>query len=309
MHNHWIHVELSQYHQGIALYVTTPPAWRHLIQPVIDVLVRTAEIDPAILHIHFLEQWDPEGMCGFAILFRMLRRAQIHIGPVGDPQIRVLVAHDLAEQIQDVRNEATFEWLQAGVPPEFLNFAINIRNWFIVRILEGRFPAHTIAAGAANSDQEMQDAQQGAPSAPSTKTSQPAAQPPDPWAGGDPWSKKIPRPAQSKWEDLVIQDPLPFVDKDDQVLRQTHRLQLGPSRGGIVLSTKAHLSEIDKIGSPGNLAVLIPASDSASLNHLMKKLEGPFEVALYDSTAKISYKRLVHMVVFAGSVRFQLPKA
>ena len=309
MHNHWIHVELSQYHQGIALYVTTPPAWRHLIQPVIEVLVRGAEVDPTILHVHFLEQWDPEGMCGFAILFRMLRRAQINIGPVGDPQIRLLVTHDLAEQIQDVRNEATFEWLQAGVPPEFLNFAINIRNWFLVRILEGRFPAHAVAAGAVSSDQEMQDAQRAMPAAQATKPSQPSVQPPDPWAGGDPWSKKIPRPAQSKWEDLTIQDPLPFVDKDDKALSQTHRLQLGPSRGGIVLSTKSHLAEIAKIGSTDNLAVLIPASDSASLNHITKKLEGPFEVALVDSSAKISYKRLVHMIVFTGSVRFQLPKA
>lgn len=42
----------------------------------------------------------------------------------------------------------------------------------------------------------------------------------------------------------ILQEPLPFINKDGCALGQTHRVQLGPSRGGIVLSTKAHLAEI-----------------------------------------------------------------
>ena len=58
-----------------------------------------------------------------------------------------------------------------------------------------------------------------------------------------------------------------------------------------------------------NLVVLIPDSDSPSPAHLANRLEGPFEVSLQDDTAKMSYKRLVHMIVFAGKVLFQLPEA
>ena len=131
----------------------------------------------------------------------------------------------------------------------------------------------------------------------------------DPWLASDPWAKKNIRPVQSKWEDLVIQDPLPFVNKDDASLKQSHHLQLGPGRGGIVLSTKVHLAEISKIPVSADLAILIPATDAGALPHVAKRLEGPFEVSLTDTKAQTAYKRLVHMIVLSGSVRFQLPKA
>ena len=107
----------------------------------------------------------------------------------------------------------------------------------------------------------------------------------------------------------MIKEPTPCVDEHNKQLAQTHHLQLGPNRGGVILATKTHLPEIAKVQAMPNLVVLIPASDSPSPAHLANRLEGPFEVSLQDNTAKMSYKRPVHMIVFAGKVRFQLPEA
>ena len=67
-----------------------------------------------------------------------------------------------------------------------------------------------------------------------------------------------------------------------------HRLQLGPNRGGIVLLTKSFLSEASKQVGKQDLAVL-PVTDNMHLPHLAAKLEGPYEVAMYDEAAKLSY--------------------
>ena len=107
----------------------------------------------------------------------------------------------------------------------------------------------------------------------------------------------------------MIKEPTPCVDEHNKQLAQTHHLQLGANRGGVILATKTHLPEIAKVQAMPNLVVLIPASDSPGPAHLANRLEGPFEVSLQDNTAKTSYKRLVHMIVFAGKVRFQLPEA
>ena len=307
--NHWITVELCVYDAFSQLILTIPPVWRHLVHQMIGFLIRTANIDQNGLQIHYMEQRDPDGMCGFANLFRLFRRLNMAVGPLGDPQIRMLLTHDAADDIQQVRNEANLEWIRANIPAEFLDFTINVRNWFLLRILEGRFPLPTVAAGTTQTDQDMPDARAKPSKAEVAAKQASSTAKADPWLTADPWTKKQARPVQSKWEDLVIQEPLPFINKDDVALTQTHRLQLGPSRGGIVLSTKAHLAEISKIVGSADLAILIPATDAGALPHITKRLEGPFEVSLNDTKAQTAYKRLVHMIVLSGSVRFQLPKA
>ena len=309
--NHWIVIEWCIYDAFSQLILTIPPVWRHLVHQLIGFLIRTADIDQNGLQIHYMEQRDPNGMGGFANLFRLFRRLNLAVGPVGDPQIRTLLTRDMADDVQQVRNEANLEWIQANIPAEFLDFTINVRNGYLLRILEGRFPLHTVAAGTTQSDQDinMPDAR-AKPAEGEAATKQASSSTKvDPWLASDPRTKKQVRPVQSKWEDLVIQDPLPFINKDDVVLKQSHRLQLGPGRGGIVLSTKAHLAEISKIPVSADLAILIPATDAGALPHIAKRLEGPFEVSLNDTKAQTAYKRLVHMIVLSGTVRFQLPKA
>ena len=105
------------------------------------------------------------------------------------------------EDIQaTIRNEANLEWIRANVPADFLDFTINIRNWCLLRILEGRFPAHVIAAGG------LDEARQSPKPAEASASAKKEIVPPktDPWITHDPWTKRPPRPPQSKWEDLIF---------------------------------------------------------------------------------------------------------
>ena len=103
MQNHWITVEVYRYDQFTQLCVTLPPIWRHMVQHLIGVIIRTADVDQNVLQVHYLEQYDAEGTRGYATLFRLFRRLQLAVGPIGDPQIRILLAHDFAEDIQTTR--------------------------------------------------------------------------------------------------------------------------------------------------------------------------------------------------------------
>lgn len=94
MQNHWITVELCRYDHFTQLCLTLPRIWRHMVQHLIGVLIRTTDNDQNVLQVHYMKQYDPEGMCGFATLFRLFRRLQLAVGPIGGPQIRILVAHD-----------------------------------------------------------------------------------------------------------------------------------------------------------------------------------------------------------------------
>ena len=108
--------------------------------------------------------------------------------------------------------------------------------------------------------------------------------------------------------DLRIQLEVPFIGSDGAALQQTHRLQLGPNRGGIVLLTKSFLSEVSKQVGKQDLAVLLPVTDNMHLPHLAAKVEGPYEVAMYDEAAKLSYKRLTQLIVLHGKCTFKLPE-
>lgn len=103
-------------------------------------------------------------------------------------------------------------------------------------------------------------------------------EPSDPLWDNDPWVRKAPRPVQRKWEDLCIQPEVPFLGSDGKPMQQTHRLQLGPKRGGIVMLTKSFISEVSKQISSHDLAILLPVTDHIHLAYLAAKLEGPYEV-------------------------------
>ena len=199
-------------------------------------------------------------------------------------------------------------WNEAGANPHLIEFASNIRQWFLVRIAENRFPADTISGGVTNQEDVTMKPAQPQPAKDSSKSSATtSADGKDPWLKNDPWLKSLPRPAQCKWEDLILKDPVPFTGSDGALLSQNHRLQIGGARGGIVLATKAHIQDIVKAAGSIDLAVLLPASDTLPQFVLQGKLTGPFEVSVEDNSAKIAYKRLVRMYVIRGSINFKLP--
>ena len=309
--NHWVQIELYALTDHTAVYFTVPPADRQRLHPLLMCAIAAAETDLNELTVDYVDQDAPPDMCGFHLLSQLFHRLMLQVGPLGDAQLRAIGISRFFEEIDDTRNEAGLVWRQSGACDELVEFATHVRSWFIIRVIENRFPVHYIAAGAGDAEMLPSDnapkIKPGETAGKGSGSTTPSA--PDPWLANDPWSKRPPRPQQSKWEDLTLQAPLPFVNQTGHALGQTHRLQLGPSKGGVVLTTKAHLQEISKLGITSELVALIPATDSMELSHLASKLEGPYEVSLFDPTAKIAYKRLVHMVVFAGKIRFQLPEA
>ena len=314
--NHWVQIELYLAPENARFYFTVPNTIQQTLLPLINYIIGIARVEPETVTVETIHQDTPHGLCGYHMLHQLFHRVSLDFAPLRDPQLQTIWRHQLGEELEEIRNEARLVWHNSGAEEELIEFAANVRDWFLIRVLERRFPDQYIAGGAADDvDMASQDAstksKSKAPEVPpgSGGLSASSKAPNDPWLHNDPWSKRPPRPSQSKWEDLVIKEPVPFVDEHDKHLSQTHRLQLAPSRGGVVLATKSHLPEISKIQAAPHLCVLIPASDSPSLAHLANRMEGPYEVSLHDNTAKISYKRLVHMLVFAGKVRFQLPEA
>ena len=314
--HHWVQVEMYFSPEHAQFYFTVPNSIRETLLPLVNHIIQRARVDSDIVSVETIHQDTPHGLCGYRTLHQLFHRVSLDFAPLRDPEMQTLWRHQLGDEIEEIRNEARLVWHNAQAPQELIEFAANVRNWYLIRVLEHRFPEIFLAGGALEdvamdtehqSKSKAKGADQSVPGGKGTGESSKAST--DPWLQNDPWAKRPPRPTQSKWEDLVIKEPVPFVDESNKQLPQTHRLQLGPNRGGIILATKTHLPEIGKVPATPNLAVLIPASDSPSLAHLANRLEGPFEVSLHDSTAKIAYKRLAHMIVFAGKVRFQLPEA
>ena len=227
------------------------------------------------------------------------------------PHDHFLAQGQHAQLIARVRREARNTWIRAEGLPDFAVFAASIRDWFLLRVKSNRFPDTYYAAGTV---QDMHVDASASPaianaSAPSHGAGSSApVKSIDPVWVNDPWGRKTPRPAQCKWEDLRIQHEAPFIGTDGAALQQTHRLQLGPNRGGIVLLTKSFLSEASKQVGKHDLAVLLPVTDNMHLPHLAAKIEGPYEVAMHDEAAKLSYKRLTHLIVLQGKCTFKLPE-
>lgn len=154
----------------------------------------------------------------------------------------------------------------------------------------------------------MDTAEPGAQSSPS----QPAQAPKPPqsdilWTQ-DPWAKKTPKPSQARWEDLILQAPIPFHGTDGRPMSQTHRLQVSQARGGVILTTKQHITEILKAADRLDLALLIPTVDGSKPPNVFQTLEGPYEITVEDPTSKTAYKRLTLMLVAKGKLSYKLPE-
>ena len=296
-------------HEDSSNFAFTFPADSHIrLQPLVDHLLQTTGARDTQISIHFYDQISPRGMCGYQLVANIYLRLAANSVPLQPPQRRQLSFHQLAADIYRAQQEALALWNDAGANPVLIEFASNIRHWFLVRVAENRFPSDVVSGGGSSQeDVTMKQAGSAAPSeVTKTKASSPA-QEKDPWLKSDPWLKTLPRPAQCKWEDLLLKEPVPFTGSDDAVLPQNHRLQVGGARGGIVLATKTHIQDIAKTAGTNDLAILLPASDNLIQSAMQGKLLGPFEVSVDDSAAKIAYKRLVMMYVIRGDIKFKLP--
>ena len=312
--NHWLQFECYKQGDRSRFIASVPIQQRGIYVPLIQLLMEDVGLDRSSIAIDFVDQTMPRDLCGYYLLANIFYRLGLHAPPPLDVHDQLLSQGCHGRLVDRVRHEARSTWMRAEGLPDFVIFAANIRDWFLLRVKTNRFPDHVLAAGAIDvAMQSPRDPAQstGAAGPPSTgrpAASAAAAKGVDPVWVNDPWNQKASRPNQCKWEDLRIQPEVPFLGTDGRALQQTHRLQLAPNRGGIVLLTKSFISEAAKQAGKQDLALLLPVTDHMHLPHLANKLEGPFEVAMIDEVAKITYKRLVHLLVIQGKCTFKLPE-
>lgn len=75
-------------------------------------------------------------------------QASLDFAPLRDPQLQTIWRHQLGDDIGEIRKEARLVWHNTGAEEELRDFAANVRDWFLIRVLERRFPDHYIAGGA-----------------------------------------------------------------------------------------------------------------------------------------------------------------
>lgn len=152
--------------------------------------------------IDFVDQTMPRDLCGYYLLANLFHRLGLVTPPPLDVRDQLLEQGQRAPLIARVRREARNTWMRAEGLPDFVVFAANIRDWFLLRVKSNRFPDTYYAAGAVQNMQVDATSQQPiAPtSAPSTAAAAttPAKGIDHVWIN-DPWGRKPPRPAQCKW--------------------------------------------------------------------------------------------------------------
>ena len=300
VNNHWIMVESFQSGDDTHFSATVPPSMREQLRALFDHLVHVTETDRTRLQFVFVDQVCPPHMCGHHILQQLFNRVDAGQISLSEIQRQRLATSHWAPSIALVQDEAQAVWE---------HFASATRDWYLLRIIENRFPGEFIAAGAQDDDTPMLD-ESGRKATASAAPSAPKSAVPSPKdaASWGPWKSKPPRPQQAKLEDLQIRPPLPFIGSDGNALSQTHRLQLTPTRGGVVFTTKSNIGDVIKANVQGDLVAILPAGDRAVLKHIAEKMEGPFELTVEDLQAKLPYKRVINMLVIKGSVTFKLPE-
>ena len=273
--NHWLQFECYRQGSDSVFIASVPISQRGIYVPLIQLLLRHLGLDHQNIAIDFVDQTMPRDLCGYYLLANIFYRLGLQTPPPLDVHDHFLAQGSHAHLIARVRREARNTWIRAEGLPDFAVFAANIRDWFLLRVKSNRFPDTYYAAGTV---QEMHVDASTSPGAANASTprhgagSSAPAKGIDPVWVNDPWGRKTPRPAQCKWEDLRIQHEVPFVGTDGTALQQTHRLQLGPNRGGIVLLTKSFLSEASKQVGKQDLAVLLPVTDNM---HLPRQIGRP----------------------------------
>lgn len=285
--NHWLQFECYRQGDRSRFLASVPIQQRGSYVPLIQLLMDDIGLDRDSIPIDFVDQTMPRDLCGYYLLANIFYRLGLRSPPL-DVRDQMLSQGLHGRLIDRVRLEARRAWMRAEGLPDFVIFAANIRDWFLLRVKTNRFPDHVLAAGAIDvtMDPGQNRPRPQAGSAAAATAGKPAA------------SSSAAKGVDSVW----VSDPWRHA------MQQTHRLQLAPNRGGIVLLTKSFISEAAKQAGKQDLALLLPVTDHMRLPHLANKLEGPFEVAMKDEVAKITYKRLVHLLVIHGKCTFKLPE-
>ena len=291
---HWIICEI---HKTTTVWITiqAPDAYQQGVPPLIAAITAWLLLDRVTVHTTFLGHTTLPNACGWACMFQLFQRFQVDLPfPTVEHHLR-LAQHEYAETINAIRAFALRQWHHDFVPPMMIAFAQSALVFSINKILDGRGVQQYDSGGAPDAKAPPTEP---TAEASSTKTD------PDPWANRDPWQPAKTK-QQTRWEDLRLTSDHPFVNEKHQRIPQTHRLQITASHGGLVLTTKAHLQELSLMRCRQALGAILPAIDSSIKGSSISSL-GPYEVVLHDPNADTSYKRLVSLVVFSGSISYQL---
>ena len=203
------------------------------------------------------EQNEPEGLCGWTLLYRIFTDAMLGLPPNVPLQLKSMLLSDYAIEVNDIRANATQQWAEKSSRKDLVDFCASGRSMFLRHLLQGRLVDEYSQGGAPD---ETMNTPAVAP-APTATPAQPSAV--DPIFINDPWARKQVKPQSTRWEDLTIEQDHHFTCAGT-ALTQVHRLQLTTQRAGLVLTTKQHLAELAKIKPSGPLAFLMPATDKSA---------------------------------------------
>ena len=244
----------------------------------------------------------PPGMCGWSLIHGFFQRMQLVLPDTPHAFLDILASSRHRELIRTIKGTDFAFWENSGADEATIDFAYDVRNGFLCRILEGRTTEAFDAAGGVDDAAAMPEplATPGV----SVKTN--VAQ--DPWAAGDPWAKKPKRLFSTKWEDLLLPDKHPVLDAKGNMLDQTHKLQMSARKAGAVLATKSSIQDLIRSAPTAPAVVILPNAEKQTFGDLAPKLMGPFELILKDPALGSEYKRLVLLLPLQGTITYSLPK-
>lgn len=305
--NHWLLIECYKCPHHAHFYIKTPPNTMGRLLPLIQRIRTDLDYNGSEITLHCLDQVNPDGMCGQAIVAEIHHRLGITLPFLSQCQLAEIQASSHAHQIANSLHLAHTAWADALATPDLIRFANAMRHRFLLAVSRNQFPVLAFAAGAGSAAMDTSSPKQ------TTSTgSQPVAaaskNKPDLLWHNDPWLKKTPKQTQARWEDLSLQSPIPFHGTDGRPMVQTHRLQVSQARARIILTTKQHVSELVKLAGTLDFALLVPTVDGVKPSNLYHALEGPYEITVEDSHNKTAYKRLVLMAVITGKISYKLPE-
>lgn len=287
-----------------------PVHQRGIYVPLIQLLLRQIGLDRQSIAIDFVDQTMPRDLCGYYLLANLFYRLRLQTPPPLEAHDHMLSQGQHAQLIARVRKEARNTWMRAEGLPDFVIFAANIRDRFLLRVKSNRFPGTYYAAGT------VQDVQvDGSVQQPVATASAPSHA-----AGPSTQAKGVDHRVSTIDGAENLRDQLNANGKTFSLTSRSSGLTDQHSSKLTVFSLDPIVAELCFSPNPSSqrfrikqvskqdLAVLLPVTDNMHLPHLAAKVEGSYEVAMYDEAAKLSYKRLTQLIVLHGKCTYKLPE-
>ncbi|CAK9032305.1 cAMP-dependent protein kinase regulatory subunit [Durusdinium trenchii] len=145
--NHWLQFECFRQGDRSRFLASVPIQQRGSYVPLIQLLMDDIGLDRDSIPIDFVDQTMPRDLCGYYLLANIFYRLGLRSPPL-DVRDQMLSQGLHGRLIDRVRLEARRTWMRAEGLPDFVIFAANIRDWFLLRVKTNRFPDHVLAAGA-----------------------------------------------------------------------------------------------------------------------------------------------------------------